>query len=456
MKSMKTYLSLPTLRIPGWKELRDGSFLSQALEKTDKTNEISVLKDFEGKLVRVQEVAVWSSPGVSLAWVLVTQASLYYVTSISSTSLVSGLAYTSLSLYLYLTWVYTVWPAVRVPPSPEEDSETFTPVHPDVMSAPEMETLIRNFKSRLVEIVRGFMLLRQEKPGRFCLVLSSLFLMMAILGTKVTLAVLIHTVLLAFLVIPALVARAGRNDQLSPVLKTLTECLSSFSDMLIYRGKDAPVHDNTSKLLEEFVPDSSEENTSLLSKALLWKEKPDKEAEFSLTENASIPSHDEVENDSLTNLLEFEHGLQPPAPFASNQNLGKFSDSESGENSNAIKRLKHFQDSDTEDSLDLEQELSRSLIEETTNFEHPSASSAAEAPRGAISSVRAPNFEEELRQSLTTGLAESVTSSVTSLVSGQVSSILAAVTGPQAHRRRSSDLDDFEIIDEDELDEDSI
>ena len=54
---------------------------------------------------------------------------------------------------------------------------------------------------------------------------------------------------------------------------------------------------------------------------------------------------------------------------------------------------------------------------------------------GAISSVRAPNFEEELRQSLTTGLAESVTSSVTSLVSGQVSSILAAVTGPQAHRR---------------------
>lgn len=47
MKSMKTYLSLPTLRIPGWKELRDGSFLSQALEKTDKTNEISVIKDFE-------------------------------------------------------------------------------------------------------------------------------------------------------------------------------------------------------------------------------------------------------------------------------------------------------------------------------------------------------------------------------------------------------------------------
>ena len=50
----------------------------------------------QGKLVKVQEVAVWSNPGVSLAWVLVTQAGLFYVTSVTSTSLVSGLAYTLL------------------------------------------------------------------------------------------------------------------------------------------------------------------------------------------------------------------------------------------------------------------------------------------------------------------------------------------------------------------------
>ena len=37
------------------------------------------------------------------------------------------------------------------------------------------------------------------------------------------------------------------------------------------------------------------------------------EAEYSLTETVTIPSHEEVDNDSLNNLLEFESGLQPVA-----------------------------------------------------------------------------------------------------------------------------------------------
>ena len=61
---------------------------------------------------------------------------------------------------------------------------------------------------------------------------------------------------------------------------------------------------------KEFVPETSKETTSLLNKALNWKEKPDKEAEFTLTENVFIPSHEEIENDSLANLHEFEQGLQ--------------------------------------------------------------------------------------------------------------------------------------------------
>ena len=51
------------------------------------------------------------------------------------------------------------------------------------------------------------MMLRQEQPGKFCLVISSVFLMTALLGTKVTWALLLHTLLLALLVIPALVTK---------------------------------------------------------------------------------------------------------------------------------------------------------------------------------------------------------------------------------------------------------
>ena len=448
MSSIKTYFGLPTMRFPGWKELWDGSFLSQSLETTDQGNQTSMIKDLAGKLVRVQEVAVWASPGVSLVWVLVSQAGLYYVTSVSSTSLVSTFSYIMLSLYLYMTWAYTVWPAIRLPPSPGEDTEIFTPLCPGMMSAPEMETVIMNCKHRLGEIVAGLALLRREQPGKFCLVISSVFLMSAVLGTKLSLTLLLHSTLLALLVTPALFTRAGRNAQLWPVLETLTECLAALLELIIYRGRDAAVKDSAGKLLEEFVPETSDENTSVLSKALSWREKPEKEAEYSLTENVSIPSHDEVENESLSNLLEFEHGLQPTPLNVVDQSLGNYSDSETGEDSTAEEKLKNFHDNDTEDedslSLDLGREGRSLMTEKLGVLENPAGLNS-----GPVSSVRAPHFEEELRRSLTAGLAESVTSSV-------VSSALGAVTADTTQHRSVSDLEDFEIVDEDLLEEESI
>lgn len=110
----------------------------------------------------------------------------------------------------------------------------------------------------------------------------------------------------------------------------------------------------------------------MLSKALNWNEKPDKETEYTLTENVSIPSHEEIENDSLTNLHEFEQGLQPPAPEAA-------FDSEVGK---AEENLRHLNTSATEESLDLEQELSRSLNAEMGELGQSAASSAATASEG--------------------------------------------------------------------------
>ena len=107
----------------------------------------------QSKLVRVQEVAVWSNPTVSIVWVVLSQLLLYYLCNWTGSLLSTG-CYILLSLYVYLTWVYTVWPAVRVPPSPEEDPEKWTPLHPDVLSAPELQTFLNNLKSRVSE-VRG-------------------------------------------------------------------------------------------------------------------------------------------------------------------------------------------------------------------------------------------------------------------------------------------------------------
>ena len=75
---------------------------------------------------------------------------------------------------------------------------------------------------------------------------------------------------------------------------------------------------------------------------------------------------------------EFEQGLQPPAPGA--VELSNYSDSETGDEYRTEEKLRH--DNDTEESLDLERELSRSLNAEMGELGQSAASSAAAASEG--------------------------------------------------------------------------
>ena len=63
----------------------------------------------------------------------------------------SDIAFNKVKLYICSKKILLL----RVPPTKDEDSETFTPVHPDVMSAPEMEAVIKNCKSRLFEVSKS-------------------------------------------------------------------------------------------------------------------------------------------------------------------------------------------------------------------------------------------------------------------------------------------------------------
>merc|ERR1719430_2889365 len=100
--------------------------------------------------------------------------------------------YFSLSAYIYITWVYTIWPAIRVPPPIDQDTENWTPVHPDVMSAPELETFLKNSNIKIYQILTGLKLLRDEQPGKFCIVLSLFFLTLLALGLQVSTPFLLH------------------------------------------------------------------------------------------------------------------------------------------------------------------------------------------------------------------------------------------------------------------------
>ena len=120
----------------------------------------------------------------------------------------------------------------------------------------------------------GLKLFREEQPGKFCVVLSLLFLTLAGLGMKFSTPFLLHSSAFLALVLPAVILRLNKNENFAPFLKFFSDFSSGLVDLLVYRGVNAPPREN--KDLDEFVPEVTEENVSLLNKALSYVQKQEK------------------------------------------------------------------------------------------------------------------------------------------------------------------------------------
>ena len=56
MEAIRSYI--PKLRVPSLSQLRDGSFLSRAIQKYEEEAEHSIIRDFEVRM-RPGEIEVW-------------------------------------------------------------------------------------------------------------------------------------------------------------------------------------------------------------------------------------------------------------------------------------------------------------------------------------------------------------------------------------------------------------
>ena len=50
LQSVMNYMNLPKIQLPSLSQLRDGSFLSRAVQKYEDEREVSILKDFEVRI----------------------------------------------------------------------------------------------------------------------------------------------------------------------------------------------------------------------------------------------------------------------------------------------------------------------------------------------------------------------------------------------------------------------
>jgi len=408
MERVRRYLHIPRLRIPTWSQLKDGSFFRGKDEETD--SGFCYLKEFEARLAQVQEVALWSSPVTSLLWVIISQILVYHFNSSPVLPIVAKLV---LATFLYCTWVYRVWPAIRVPPEHPEDTEGWTPLHPDVLSAPELSSWIQGIRHKFSQIISGLYLLHSEQPGKFCLLSSTVCLLVAILGTQVTTGFLLHSSVLLSLLLPGILVRAYKVPSLAPGLTLLGDLISGMGDLMIYRGLNAPHLEN--KDLDEFVPEVTQETESFLEKALSYVQRKDNDEDLSLISGLAIPSHEEVELEPRD--LELEADLIPTTGALALEHGSDLLESDDDDCNLAPTQLAlaRMEDcSEDEDSLDLEPTVG-------------------------------------VMTHLVTSSVTAVTTSVSS-VRGTVSSVTSALLGGFLAKTDSEpDLEDFELVDENEF-----
>ena len=69
--------------------------------------------------------------------------------------------------FVYTTWTQRIWPEIRVPEADPGPEPEWTPVSPDVLSAPELVRLWEDFHSKLCQFFSWLKNLRCERKHIF-------------------------------------------------------------------------------------------------------------------------------------------------------------------------------------------------------------------------------------------------------------------------------------------------
>lgn len=157
---------------------------------------MNVLAPFEAHLVWLQSLLIWERPYVSASAFVAVNCLFWLVVSCSK-RFYSFVALIAAVVFMYKTWVNSIWPEIRVPPPEGEDSEQWTPIHPQVFSVPELSRYITDWSESVRKWLGNVILLRRTNPGLFCILASSTFAMTALLGRMVSGVLILYSLLMA-------------------------------------------------------------------------------------------------------------------------------------------------------------------------------------------------------------------------------------------------------------------
>jgi len=212
----KQYMS--GFRMPDWKKL----WYSPDDVDSDKESTKPLLVQFEAYLIKVQELSLWINPKNSVAALAIVHF-IYWYLSLTANSPLYLLSMVATVSFVYTTWTQRIWPEIRVAEANPGSEPEWTPVNPDVLSAPDILRLWEDAKFRISQSFAWLQTLRQAEPGKFCALLSTVFLLLAYVGSCMTTLGLFYYVSVGYLTIPGLLKILVKYPAVQCMLETMED-----------------------------------------------------------------------------------------------------------------------------------------------------------------------------------------------------------------------------------------
>ncbi|CAG2176194.1 unnamed protein product [Oppiella nova] len=153
-----------------------------------------VMTRLEPIVVKLQGLMIWDQPYHSMVALIAFNCLYWLFVWFNRFSFYSYLAIALFCIYFLILWTQYIWPEIRVPPNPSTDTEGWTPVHPNVLSAPEINHYINELCVMSRAVILWFIRLRREKRFKFFITTTSILFMTAIIGRLVPGVLIVYSI----------------------------------------------------------------------------------------------------------------------------------------------------------------------------------------------------------------------------------------------------------------------
>lgn len=161
-----------------------------------------ILNPAESYVMGIQSVLVWENTKYSAVVFAVVNVLFWLATRTRFYHLV-GL--TGLLVVFTDMWTSKIWPEIRVPPPPNADNEEWTPVHPRLLSVPELSRLIAYYWVKVFATINWIIHLRKTSHFKFFVLMVLILTGSAVLGTYISGIMLCYLTVMGTFTIPAVI-----------------------------------------------------------------------------------------------------------------------------------------------------------------------------------------------------------------------------------------------------------